>query len=140
MIKRFLSPDGLSTQSGIAIVRIAVGFFMVYHGKEVFDSTKIQEYGKWMGDIHLPFPLLMAYLGKGSEFVGGILLMFGFLTRIGALMIVVTMTIICFRVGEGRFLMEDQHPFMFALISLLFVFSGGGPFSLDAKVFNRFSK
>jgi hypothetical protein len=37
--------------------------------------------------------------------------------------------------GEGKILGENQHPFLLAIISLLFFFNGAGRFSLDYVIF-----
>jgi putative oxidoreductase len=41
---------------------------------------------------------------------------------------------ICFRIGQGRFWYEDQHPFLFVLLALFFVFAGAGKYSLDEVI------
>jgi putative oxidoreductase len=44
---------------------------------------------------------------------------------------------ITFIVGGGKFWYEDQHPFMFALFGLLFLFTGPGAFNLDEVIFKK---
>ena len=110
---------------------------MVYHGFEVFDNAKMNEYTKWMSDLHFSFPDLMAYLGKGTEFVSGIFLTLGLFTRLAVIPLAITMIIICFGIGKGRIFMEDQHPFLFVLLAFLFFFSGPGKWSLDNVFFGK---
>jgi putative oxidoreductase len=40
-------------------------------------------------------------------------------------------------VGAGKFYYEDQHPFIFALLALVFFFTGPVQWSLDKIVFNK---
>jgi putative oxidoreductase len=47
------------------------------------------------------------------------------------------MTFIAFFIGHGRIHMEDQHPFLFVLLALVFVFTGPGKWSLDSLLFGR---
>lgn len=135
MIKNFFSSDGLWQDNAVTVARIMVGSFMIYHGIEIFDRSKMAEYAKWFTDMKMPNPLLMAYLGKACELIAGCLLFVGLFTRIASLILAITMLIITFGIGEGRFYMEEQHPFLFVLFALIFFFSGGGKWSLDRLIF-----
>jgi uncharacterized membrane protein YphA (DoxX/SURF4 family) len=111
-------------QTGVAVIRIITGLLMAYHGWEVFDSEKMAEYVKWDVIKTLPAPLTMVYIGKGLELITGICFVLGLFTRIAALLMALDMLFICFKVGSGRFWYEDQHPFIFALLAMLFFFTG----------------
>lgn len=130
-----LSPQPLYQSQGLGVIRIILGFFLIYHGKEIFQPEVMQEYLQWdnfkgtMGET-------LVYLGKGSEFVAGLLLFFGLLTRVGSLITIGTMSYIAFGLGGGKIWYEDQHPFMFALLALVFIFNGPGSWSLDNYLFN----
>ena len=78
----------------------------------------------------------MVYAGKCSELLAGILIFLGWYTRIGSILLMGTMLYITFFVGQGRFWYEDQHPFMFAMMGLVFFFYGSGIWSID-KILNR---
>ena len=137
----FLSSSKLtSVDTGIAIIRIIVGLFMLYHGWEVFDTGKIKEYAGWDSFKGFSSPLLMAYLGKGSEFVAGLLLATGFLTRIGCIIVICTLSYIAFFIGHGEIWMSDQYPFLFVLLALVFIFTGPGKWSVDGLLFKAKSK
>jgi putative oxidoreductase len=62
-------------------------------------------------------------------------LILGLFTRFAALITVGTFVYIVFFIGKGKFWMEDQHPFLFVLLGVLFLFTGPGSFSLDSKLF-----
>ncbi len=121
--------------NGLAILRIVTGLLMVYHGWEVFDNNKMIEYSKWDVVKTLPAPLFMVYAGKGLEFVSGLLLAAGLFTRPAALLMAVNMLFICFRIGNGKFYYEDQHPFIFAMMALVFFFAGPVKWSIDQLIF-----
>lgn len=131
-----MSPVPYQSSTVLVILRILVGVMMMYHGWEIFDELKMVEYGKWMVDLDFPFPATLAYLGKGSELLGGLLLAIGLFTRIASLALIITMSIVTFGIGNGRLLMEDQHPFMFVVLGLLFLFLGAGDFSFDKGFYN----
>jgi uncharacterized membrane protein YphA (DoxX/SURF4 family) len=84
-IKKFFSPEPCGETTGLPVLRILVGIFMIYHGWESFDTIKIHEYATWEPTKSLPAPLLLVYIGKLSELAGGLLLLLGLFTRIGVL-------------------------------------------------------
>lgn len=137
IMKRFFSPESLWQEGGLLLIRILVGASMLYHGQEVFDTEKMHGYTKWLTEMQFPSPVWMAYLGKGSEFLSGLLITLGLFTRIACLSLAVTMSIITFGIGEGRIFMQEQHPFLFVLLSLVFFFVGPGKWSLDYVWFRK---
>ena len=140
IFKKLLSAEPWYADIGVGIVRIITGLFMVYHGLEVFDENKMNEYAKWMLDMKLYAPSFMAYLGKGLELVCGFFIVLGLFTRIALIPLAITMGFICFAIGKGRIFMEDQHPFLFVLLSFLFFFTGPGKWSLDKFFFSSQNK
>lgn len=123
--------------TGLLLVRLFTGFFMIYHGMEVFSAEKMEGYLQWDMFKDSSSAKMMVYAGKGAEFIGGILLFIGLFTRIACIILIATMGYITFFVSHGKIWYEDQHPFMFVLIGLLFLFTGPGTYSLDAFLFNR---
>jgi len=120
-----------------ALLRIATGFLMLLHGWEVFDAQQMADYEKWLNDLHFPVPQYMAWLGKGTELIAGACLMLGFATRLMAIPLIFVMLGISFGMGDGKIWYGDQHPFMFVLLCVLFLFGGGGKWSIDGVLFNR---
>lgn len=130
LMSRILSPAPIQLDKAVAIVRIILGLMIMYHGVEIFSPETMRGYLKW--DVfQFNAATVMVYAGKTSELTAGILLTLGLFTRIGAVLLTGTMSYITFFVGNGRFWYEDQHPFMFALFGLLFIFLGPGSWSLD---------
>src|SRR5688572_13823578 len=123
-MKYFFSAQGMWQHTGLGLIRIIAGALMTYHGWEVFMEDKMNGYVQWLTDLHFPAPALMAYLGKGSEFAGGVFLTLGLLTRLAVIPLIITMAIICFGMSNGKFWMEDQHPFLFILLCFVFFFYG----------------
>ena len=121
----------------MALVRIITGLLMAYHGWEIFDTTKMDGYTKWLTDLRFPQPALMAYLGKLAELVSGILLTLGLFTRLAVWPLILTMLGITFGMGKGKVWYEDQHPFLFVLIGIVFFLAGGGRYSLDQALFGK---
>jgi|SRR5580704_4896490 putative oxidoreductase len=133
----FFSSKSILQSDGIAFLRIIVGIFLLYHGLEIFDASKMKEYGTWEMFKHSSSPLLMPYLGKTFELVGGLMLAVGLLTRVASLLIIGTMLYISLVIGGGKIWYEDQYPFLFAMLALVFIFTGPGNFSIDKKIFDK---
>jgi putative oxidoreductase len=128
----FFSDSSLSfKEEGLAILRIITGLLMAYHGIEALDSSKIAEYSQWDSIRSLPYPYFMAALGKWVELIGGLLLAAGLFTRLAALAVAGVMLFICFKLGTGKFYYDDQHPFLFVLLTAVWFLLGSGPWSLD---------
>ena len=133
-MKRFMSPLPIQTDKIVGFIRIVLGALLIFHGVEVFNPEIMNGYLQW--DIFkTPSSKFMVYAGKTSEFVAGMLFFFGFLTRIASVIVIATFSYITFFVGQGRFWYEEQHPFMFLLFGILFLFVGPGAWSLDRLVF-----
>ena len=133
-MNRFFSSNPLWQANGLLLIRIIFSVFLIIHGMEVFDPEKMKNYISW---DTFKSSALMPYIGKVAEFIAGILLFLGLFTRIACILIIGTFAYITFSIGKGRFWMEDQHPFLFVLLGLVFLFIGPGPMSLDHKLFKN---
>ena len=117
---------------GLAFVRLATGLLMARHGLDVFDRAGMHEMGIWLAnDLHLPAGVLMAYLAKGTEFFGGILVAVGLLTRPAAALVVVTMAVAALGAHRATLLTEGQPAVLFLLLFAGFLCTGPGRWSID---------
>jgi len=132
-MNKFFSPQPIWQGSGLAIIRILVGLFMFYHGLEVFDAAKMKEYSTWAPTRNFSFPLLLAYAGKIAELIGGLMLALGLFTRLGIIFLIIPMLYIAFLIGNGKIWYDDQYPFLFILLALVYFFSGPGEWSIDKR-------
>lgn len=136
-MNKLFFPGPLWQAYGMAIVRIIVGFFMIYHGWEIFDAGKMQVYMGWDQFKHSSAGKYMLYAGKLAELVSGLLLFIGLFTRLAAIILILTMAYIAFFIGKGRIWYEDQHPFLFVLLGMVFIFCGPGSWSIDKLRLNK---
>lgn len=132
-MRKFFSSQPLWQSTGLLLIRIVLSIFLIIHGVELFDAEKMKGYISW---DTFKSSEIMPYIGKAAELIAGILLLVGLFTRLACLMIIGTFAYITFFVGNGKFWMEDQHPFMFVLLALVFFFTGPGNFSFDKLIFN----
>lgn len=130
-MNKVFSSSPIWQQQGLGLIRIITGFFMIYHGYEVFDSETMNGYLTWEMFKDRPSGKFLIYTGKIAELIAGILLFIGLFTRLSAIVIALTMLSISLFVGKGRIWYEDQHPFLFVLLALVFVFAGPGSWSID---------
>ena len=135
-MKRFFSPLPLWQNNGIALIRISVGGFLIYHGCEMFDTPAMNEYFKW-NMFKDSVARVSVYGGKAAELLSGILFVLGLFTRIACIIAICTLGYIAFFVGHGKIWYEDQYPFLFVVIGFVFIFTGPGSLSLDNVIFKK---
>ena|SRR5258705_6952144 len=136
-MNKIFSPSPVWQNNGLALIRIIVGVFLIYHGWEIFSAAKMNEYLQWDMFKNSSSGKVLVYAGKGAELISGVFLMIGLFTRIAAIILICTMAYISFFVGHGKIWYDDQYPFLFMLLGLVFFFMGGGKWSMDDLLFNR---
>lgn len=121
----------------LLLIRLWLAFVMIKNGNSVMgiitSPDEREFFRKWFGEeLHFPFPVLMAFLAKGSEFIGGILLAPGLFTRISAAFVAFTMLVATLSANLGEnFNIDGGFTISYFFFSLIFVVWGGGKFSLD---------
>ena len=120
---------------GIAFVRVMVGVMLIFHGWQLFESHDMNVFTDLLFNMAIPFPEAMAYTGKLVELMGGFLLILGLFTRLVTAILFITFMFITFGLGEARIFSDNQLPFLYALVSLLFFFTGAGRLSVDYILF-----
>lgn len=120
-------------------LRLPVAIIFMAHGAQKlfgwFGGYGLEGTGQWMASIGLEPGYLMA-LGAGSaEFLGGLALLIGLLTRPAAVALAFTMivAIVTVHIDNGLFMSNNGYEFGLALLaaSVSLAISGGGRFSVD---------
>lgn len=121
-------------------IRVATGLFVMPHGAQKLfgwfggaglEATQ-QVFATKMG-----LPPEMAILAGLTEFIGGLGLALGLLTRLSAAMVAgamaVAVGVIYFQFGKGFFGQTGgfEYPLLLCILALAFVIRGGGHCSLD---------
>jgi putative oxidoreductase len=117
---------------GLLVLRLSLGAIMIAHGyPKVFGG--LHHHVEVVQSLHMPGWL--GYLSAAAEFLGGILLVIGFLTRLAALFVCVNMLVAIFAVHfKNGFLGQGNYQFPLALAAIAFslIFFGAGPIALDS--------
>src|ERR1041385_2369623 len=132
------SSDGLKDW-GILLIRLMLGAVMFAHG-----ASKV--FGIWGGlgleqtvaMMSQNFGAFLAYLSIFTEFLGGLALILGVVTRFWSIGIFINMMVAVLDVhlangfiGKGGF----EFPLTLAVMALAITIAGPGAFSLDAVLF-----
>lgn len=139
LLSSLTKPDGL-WNNGLAAVRVLTGIFLIYHSSQALIPEDMAGFSKWLGELNVPFPDTMPYIGKGAEFIGGICLIPGIFTRYACILLIGNFMFITLVMGHGKIFTDAQHPFLFVMLSCVFLFAGPGPWSLDQRIANRKSQ
>lgn len=131
---------------GEPLIRIAAGVLLMPHGAQklfgAFGGGGISGTAAFLSQIGIE-PALPAAIVLGlAEFLGGLLLALGLLTRPAALAVVVVMTVAVFQVhlANGFFWTSGgfEYPLLWGLVAAAFVLRGGGRYSVDARLGREF--
>ncbi len=108
---------------------------------KVKDISSIAE---WFESIHIPLPLLSAYLVAGTEILGVILLTLGLFSRIISIPLIITLIVAIatvhwsngFEAGENGF----EIPLYYIIMLIALIAFGPGKFSVDYLLERRKSR
>lgn len=130
-----------TADAGLLILRVVVGLSMALaHGLGKIPPS--EGFVGFVGSLGLPAPGLMAWMAGISEFVGGLLLVVGLLTRPAAFFVAGTMAVALFGAhwndlfGDGSFT-NAEPALLFFSVAVMFVLTGAGRYSLDALLSRR---
>lgn len=145
MIRKLLNP---SMDRADLILRIALGIVFFAHGSQKLFGW-FGGFG-WAGTLGyfqqaMGIPPFLAGISFLAEFVGGVLILLGLLTRPAALAIAVTMLVAGLKVGlPNGFFLDSTGPkdgvefvFVLFLLAVYFVIKGSGRISLDFLLSKR---
>ncbi len=129
------------------VTRLWLGYSMITGGQSIlrfFSSRELRDFFQnWFGnELGFPAPLFFAFIAKGTEFAGGILVCLGLFTKISSSLIAIVMLVATLTANldyhgkEGLIRQDGLVTIPCFLFACLLVLSGGGKFSLD-NLFTR---
>jgi len=118
---------------GELILRLALGLSMAVHGyQKVVPHGALNHYAHYI--VTLGIPYWLGYVSAFTEFVGGMLLVIGLLTRFAAALIAINMLVALFIVGIHQGFGIYNYIIALASIAIMLVFYGAGTMALDRKI------
>ncbi|MCK6602036.1 MAG: DoxX family protein [Bacteroidetes bacterium] len=138
----FFNPFGNRLQPwSLLAIRIVLGYG--FWGPGTAKLMDLQGISVWFGSMGYPFPYLSAVLAGGTETLGAVLLVSGFLVRWISfpLLVIMAVAIATVHLPNGFEASANgfEIPLYYSLLLLVLVQSGAGSFSLDA-VFGQAGK
>lgn len=127
--------------ASLLLLRCAVGLIL-------FVAGVMKVFG-WFGGMgmeatidafarNIGIPAYLAYLSSYTEFIGGIFLIIGLLTRPAALAITINMLVATIVMGSNNFFTGGgAYPFSLMISSVVILLAGPMSFSLDAWIVGR---
>jgi len=135
--------------AALLVLRIVLGGLMVYYGSQkLFGAFGGQGFAATVQAMQegKGIPPLFGYLAIAGEFLGGLGVLLGLLTRLAAFGVAFTMgvatffnlgdpaTLAAFSVGDPAFA-KAAYPLALCAIAVSLMLMGGGKVALDARVF-----
>jgi putative oxidoreductase len=129
--------DSKSANIGLLLLRVCAGLTMAFgHGLGKLPPSD-GFIGMIQGKMGLPLPTLMAWLAGLGEFLGGLFMAIGIMTRPSALFMAAVMFMAVFNFHLADPFAAKEKGLLFFIIGLTVVFTGPGKFSLDNIISNR---
>jgi len=122
------------SDAGPLFLRITVGFAGIYHGHGMLFGG-MRDFTAAVAALGLPG--ILAWAAALSEFVGGILLVLGLLTRWSALFFAITMSVAVVKVHWHEGYPKLEYPLLLGVAAVSLVFTGGGWLSFDRLVIRK---
>ncbi|MGI8923036.1 MAG: DoxX family protein [Fimbriimonadales bacterium] len=131
-----LGPGGAGSPSadfGLLLLRLVAGLSLAFgHGLGKLPPSS--EFMSGVAKMGFPVPEAFGWAAALSEFLGGILVALGLLTRPAALVAFTTMAVALFvRHGSDPFTTKEKA-LLYAAVFLAILFTGAGRYSFDSAI------
>jgi putative oxidoreductase len=114
---------------GLLILRVVLGAVMIAHGSRIVFGG-MAAHTKLVTGVGLP--AFLSYVSAGAEFIGGMLLVAGLLTRIAAIAVCINMMVAVLKVHLHQGLVGGyEFPLALSAMAFTSMCFGPGPISVD---------
>lgn len=142
---RWLDPAALTKGANAALflLRLYLGCFLIWGvWDNIVSSARLQEFQAFLTAVNCPWPALAAPLSVWVQFLIGILLVPGLLTRWAAILLAVNFLVAVGLIGRSVGIFPDVTrelfgPMMCILAGVLLATHGAGTWSIDARMTRR---
>ncbi|MEL6381422.1 MAG: DoxX family protein [Cyanobacteria bacterium J06626_18] len=138
LLFRSETDTGLWFQVLWLVIRVSAGGLMIHNGLDKL--ANVQGFAdNVVTYIGLPYPVFSTYCAAYVEVIGAILLILGFLTRLNAAALLVTMLVaIFFHIkGNGLKVTPLETAALYASFYLFFLVNGAGKFAIDTWLWRQ---
>jgi putative oxidoreductase len=136
VMERVFGPNG---GIGELVLRLGLGITFFAHGREKIKNPA--GFAGFLRQIHVPAPLLNAWMVALLETLGAVLLIVGIATRLIALGLAIDMLValLTLRIGKAPFTSGGQgagwdFEFILLIAALALVFTGAGRLGIDPYI------
>ena len=122
--------------------RVALGFTMVFHSwSKVYSAqgfrsghylAAMQHFNEFV--VHLGLPAWLGYVSTVTEFLGGLCVLFGLLTRFWALLIAGNMLVAIWTVNRHHGYTGSEYSVALVTMALMLFTAGSGAWSFDRRL------
>ncbi len=126
----------------ILLVRLVVGASMTFHGYQKLippgglhrdhPLAGVAYFAHFV--VSLGLPLWLGYVSVLAEFLGGLFLLLGFLTRLSAFFIAINMLVALFTVNMHKGYTSSEFTLALIVMALLLITTGSGKLALDRRL------
>lgn len=125
-----------ATDLGLLILRLGVGLALAFaHGLGKLPPS--DRFIEGVAEMGFFLPVVFAWAAALSEFVGGLLVAIGLLTRPAAVFAGFTMAVAFFVRHGGEAFGAREKPFLFLLAFVALAIMGAGRYAVDASIRQR---
>ena len=144
LVQFALLGSGDLEQYAILLVRVSLGLFFAISGaNKLFVASRAQTMYETLVEAKVPFPRLMTYFVSGVEFVGGCLVVVGFLSILASVALLVDMLVAIVTTKLSAMPKGLSPPnwlddflylpeVLYVLFFIWLICSGSGKFSVDS--------
>jgi putative oxidoreductase len=118
---------------GALLMRLILGSCMAFHGyQKVVPGGALHHHAHYVVSLGLPYWL--GYVSAFTEFLGGMFLIVGLLTRLAAALIAINMLTAFVTVGIHQGFGIYNYILALIALAIMLLFYGAGALSLDRKI------
>jgi putative oxidoreductase len=128
---------------GLLLLRLQIAVVFIFHGSQklfgAFGGSGMSGFTDMLSGMDVPMPAVAAWVSALTEFLGGILVGFGLLTRLVAIPMVINMVVAITFVHSHAFGLSNQPPGMeyaltLAIVLTALLIAGPGRWSIDGMI------
>ena len=121
-------------EAGTLVLRLFFAFVLIYGTQDnVFSHERMLEFRDFVAANGFPYPLFSAYLSAYAQFICGMLIGVGLLTRLAAITMTINFIAALLMVHMQLPFASNISPLAMLFCAVFFLLHGPGPLSLDER-------